>query len=835
MNRYLPILFLCSALFISAQQPLKPTSSEIYEDLKKLNFLGTALYIAAHPDDENTALISYLANDVKARTGYLSLTRGDGGQNLIGPEIRESLGVIRTQELLAARRTDGGEQLFTRANDFGYSKHPDETLEIWNKEAVLSDVVLAIRKFKPDIIINRFNHRPETFGSTHGHHSSSAVLSQMAFDLVGDESKFSSQLERVDVWQPRRLFFNTFWWFYGSKEKFDQADKSNMIELEIGTYYSSYGLSNNEISSLSRSMHKSQGFGSTGSRGKQSEYLEILKGDLPQDPKNLFDGINTTWSRVHGGEVIGEILEKVVTDFDFKYPVKSVKGLLKAYHLIENIEDNYWRIQKTKEIKELILACSGLYIEAVASEPSATPGSKAEVAIEVIDRGKVHMRLAQIELNPLGVVNREVQHLRMNEKLSLKLEGTIPMEMEYTSPYWLRKKGTVGMYNVENKNLIGVPETPRALMVKFTIAMGQWYMDFEKEVVYKRNDPVKGEVYQPFEIVPEATASMDDKVFIFASAAPKDVVVKVQAGISNLHGKVQLCHPNNWDVSPEYHDIKIAKKGGEVSVIFKVTPPAEESEGLISPIVKVNGEMYSNEMIKIVYDHIPTQSVLQPSESKVVRLNIKKKGEFIGYIQGAGDEIPASLTQLGYTVTELKEDEITYEKIKHFDAIVVGVRAYNTNDKVKFYQKELHEYVRKGGTMMVQYNTSRGLKVTNVAPLPLKLGRGRVADENAKVTILSKDHEVMQYPNQISEKDFDGWVQERGLYFPSEWSDDFTPLLSMHDTGEKELKGSLLVAKLGKGYFIYTGLSFFRELPAGVPGAYRLYTNLLSVGKNKQQ
>jgi LmbE family N-acetylglucosaminyl deacetylase len=834
MNRRLPFLFLFISFYLVAQQPQKPTSSEIYEGIQKLNFLGTALYIAAHPDDENTGLISYLANDVKARTGYLSLTRGDGGQNLIGPEIRELLGVIRTQELLAARSSDGGEQLFTRANDFGYSKHPDETLEIWNKEEVLGDVVLAIRKFKPDVIINRFNHKPETFGTTHGHHTASAVLSQVAFDLVGDATQYSEQLNSLEVWQPKRLFFNTFWWFYGSKEAFEKADKSNMLKLEIGTFYPSNGLSNGEVASLSRSMHKSQGFGSTGSRGTREEYLELIKGNLPSDPTNLFEGIDTSWSRVIGGEEIGALLEKVEIDFDFINPSASISELIKAYKLIHNLEDDYWRIQKTKEIKSLIAACAGLYLEVVSSESSATKGSKIKLTVEVINRSEFDIKLRSVKVSPLNISENPFKKLSKNEKMQFEMNGVIPKKIEGTSPYWLKDKGTLGMYQVNDKNLIGVPETPRALIAVFTLEFEGYSIIFEKDIVYKRNDPVKGEVYQPFEIIPEVTAAITDKVIIFSDDTSKEISVKVKSGKANIYGKVQLAYPKGWQVTPRLQTIKIDKKGGEKIVVFNVTPPKEQSQGLLTPMVAIGNQFYTDELVEIDYDHIPFQSVLMPSESKIVRLDIKKKGELIGYIQGAGDDIPASLRQVGYTVIELNEDEITSDKIKNFDAIILGIRALNTNNKTKYYQDILHRYVADGGTMMVQYNTNRGLKVDKVAPLKLKVGRGRVTDENSEVKIIAPEHELMQYPNTITEADFEGWVQERGLYFPSEWADDFTAILSMKDKDEKEeLKGSLLVAKYGEGYFIYTGLSFFRELPAGVPGAYRLYTNLLSVGKNK--
>ena len=359
MKKFISWLFLtffCVPI-IFGQAPKKPNSVAIFESIQKLNFLGTVLYIAAHPDDENTRLISYFANDVKARTAYLSITRGDGGQNLVGPEISELLGVIRTQELLAARRIDGGEQFFTRANDFGYSKHPDETLEIWNKEEVLKDVVAVIRKFKPDVIVNRFNHR--TPGTTHGHHTSSAVLSLEAYKLASDEN-YKTYLKNDEVWSSTRLFFNTSWWFYGSEENFEKADKTKLLTLDIGTYYANKGLSNSEIASLSRSRHQSQGFGSTGTRGSQIEYLEFLEGEFPEN-KMVFDGIDTSWNRVKGGAEIGAVLAKVEKEFNFRDPSASIDALLKSYELIQQLDNEHWKVIKSVEIKtllQLVLVCT---------------------------------------------------------------------------------------------------------------------------------------------------------------------------------------------------------------------------------------------------------------------------------------------------------------------------------------------------------------------------------------------------------------------------------------------------------------------------------------------
>ncbi|MCB0383024.1 MAG: PIG-L family deacetylase [Psychroserpens sp.] len=823
------ILLLFSTLFSFAQQPKKPTASEIYESIKKLNFLGSVLYVAAHPDDENTRLISYMSNEIKARTAYLSLTRGDGGQNLIGPEIRELLGVIRTQELLAARRTDGGEQIFTRANDFGYSKHPDETLAIWNKEEVLSDVVLAIRKFKPDVIINRFNHRNP--GTTHGHHTSSAMLSLEAFDLAGDSKAYPNQLTSVDSWQPKRLFFNTSWWFYGSEENFEKADKTNLLQIDTGVYFPSSGLSNTEIAALSRSQHKSQGFGSTGSRGTQIEYIELIKGELPANKDNLFEGIHTSWNRIEGGKAIGDILYAVQDDYDFKNPSASLPELVRAYKAIQELNDSHWKTIKTNEIKTIISACAGLYLEATSNTNQTAPGSTIDLNIEVINRSNSNVILTSI-VNPNGIQIDKNLRLANNTDYEFKEVLKIDTNQNVSTPYWLTKKGSLGMYAVTDESLIGKPETPSELNVTFNLNVENVNISYTKPIVYKTNDPVKGEVYKPFEIIPEASAKISERVIILDTDKQRDIEVIVKAGRNNLEGYVQIAHPNDWSIFPEKQKINIANRGQEQRLTFTIIPPKNQSEGLLTPMVHIGEQIYTRELIEIDYDHIPFQTVLLPSESKIVRLNIKKRGENIGYIEGAGDVVPESLRQIGYNVTLIKPEDISAETLNRFDAVVLGIRAYNTIEELKFKQELLLNYVDQGGNMIVQYNTNRRLQVDNIAPFELKLSRDRVTDEFAEVTFLASNHEVLNYPNKITSEDFKGWTQERGLYFPNEWAEEFTPILSMNDKDETPKSGSLLVAKYGKGYYIYTGLSFFREFPAGVSGAYRLFANMLSLGKN---
>ncbi|MDI1255804.1 MAG: PIG-L family deacetylase [Flavobacterium sp.] len=833
MQKLYAALLLILALFpleSHAQQPQKPNAAEIFSQIQKLNFLGSVLYIAAHPDDENTRLISYFSNEKKYRTGYLSLTRGDGGQNLIGPELRELLGTIRTQELLEARKIDGGEQFFSRANDFGYSKNPSETLEIWDKNQVLADVIWQIRKFQPDVIINRFDARSP--GTTHGHHTSSAMLSVESFDLTNDPKSFPEQLQFVNTWQPKREFFNTSYWFYGGKDKFDQADKSALYQIQTGVYYASIGKSNQEIAALSRSRHQSQGFGSTGSRGEDTEYLELIKGEAPKDKLNIFEGIDTSWNRINGGKPIGDLLAIVEKDFDFKNPSASIPNLVKAYSMLQSLDENHWKPIKSEEIRKIIASCAGLYMEAVAENQDATPGSSVKIKTEAINRSIISMQL--LAINVLPEVKQIPQNLVLKNNIPLNntIDIVLPSAQNYTNPYWLNEKGTVGMYRVDNQKNIGIPDVIRELKVVFTVEINGVPIPFERNLVYKYNDDVKGEVYQPFDVVPVVTSSITDKVYIFNNDKSKTITVKVKAGKENISGTIHLEIPQNWKIFPVSIPFSLTRKGEEKLVDFTITPSKDASEITIKSVVTVDGKIYDKDKIEINYTHISKQQVLKPAEAKAIKLNIKTGNEKIAYIMGVGDEVPKSLMQMGYVVDAVKPEEITAEKLSNYDVVMTGIRAYNVLQSLAFKQEILFDFVKEGKTMIVQYNTTDDLVTDKIAPFPLKISRDRVTEENAEIKFLDPNAAVLNKPNKITVKDFEGWKQEQGLYYPSEWDKAFTPILSAHDKGETPKNGALLVASYGKGHYIYTGLSFFRELPEGVAGAFRLMANLIAVSKN---
>ena len=819
--RAILLWFFAFSPFINAQAPHPPSSVQLYNDLQKLNFLGNALYIAAHPDDENTRLISYLSNAVHARTAYLSLTRGDGGQNL--------LGVLRTQELLAARSVDGGEQFFTRANDFGYSKHPDETLSIWEKDKVLSDVVRIIRQFRPDVIINRFDHR--TPGSTHGHHTSSAILSTEAFELAGDPNAYPEQLQELQPWRPSRLFFNTSWWFYGSQENFEKADKSRLLSMDVGVYYPERGLSNNEIASIASSQHLCQGFGRPTVRGSQSEYIELLKGEMPEG-QDLFEGIDTSWNRIEGGSGVGKLLIEVEQNFNFTRPSVHLPALLEAYRKLQDLKPSFWRTVKSQELSELIAGLMGLYMEASAESYYGIPGSDAQAELELTNRSDWPVRLTAVTINGAGIL-KEPLSLKANEANEIDFDFNIPRDHPGTSPYWLRQKGSLGMYAVSDPELIGKPETPAAFSLKIMLEINGTPIAFERPVIHRYAEPDKGELFRAFEILPPATVSFQEKVKIFSGAHPQQVQLTVKAMAPETNGSLSLSVPPGWNTEPKNQEFSAQEAGEERVFQFTLIPPDKSSEGYVEPKLTLDGKVYTKELITIAYDHIPTQSVLLPARLKVVRLNVEKAGQHVGYVMGAGDAIPENLEAIGYTVHLLQPSDLSKEQLRNMDALVVGIRAYNVLDELPFKQDILMEYVREGGTMIVQYNTSgRGnADFSANAPYPLRLSRDRVSDETARVSILQPNHPLLNFPNQIREEDFNNWVQERGLYFPDQWDTAYTPLLAMNDPGESVKKGSLLVAPYGEGYYIYTGLSFFRELPAGVPGAFKLFSNMLSIGK----
>ncbi|GAB3893276.1 hypothetical protein GCM10028825_33680 [Spirosoma agri] len=814
--------------------PIKPPApGEILSNLKKLNVLGSVLYIAAHPDDENTLMLAYLAKDRLVRTGYLSLTRGDGGQNLIGPEQGENIGVIRTQELLAARRVDGPDQFFSRAYDFGFSKSTDEAVRTWGQDKVLADVVWMIRKYQPDVIITRF---PPDARAGHGHHSASGFLAEQAFKISNDPTKFPEQLTYVKPWQAKRILWNMFIpGAFMSNKKPDEA--GNLIGIETGLYNPLLGKSYGEIASESRSQHKSQGFGVAANRSARIDYL-LLKGGDPVE-KDPLDGIDLTWKRVPNSAAVQGQVTKLIASFKPDQPDASVPALVQLYGALNKLDTTSIYVKaKRQEVETLIRQCLGLWFETNPTDFAATPGETIKIATNIVSRTDVPVTLVNVRYST-GKDTTLNLALKPNDVVLLPTLVTIPKTQKISQPYWLEKPIVKGVFQVDNQQLIGLPENPPALTASYTFEISGQRFTFSRPVVYKSTDPVDGEIYRPFIIQPDVTANMTERVYAFSDATPKTAELVLRAGRANVSGTVKINAPSGWTVEPASLPFSLAGKGSEQRVTFKIIPTAQAQNGKLQAVMNTGTPdgTFTTGLRIIAYKHIPTQTLFPPAEAKLVKLDVKVTAKNVGYIVGAGDEVPAALQQMGCRVTILGPAELS-QNLSGYDAIVVGIRAYNINDYLANYQATLMEYVKNGGTMVVQYVTpggsgfiQNGLKVSQMGPYPFKVVNERVTEEDAPMTFINPQHPLLNYPNKITEADFSGWIQERGIYFAQDWDKAYEPIFSSHDQNEAPKQGSLIYAKYGKGSFMYTGLVFFRELPAGVPGAYRLFANLISAGK----
>ncbi len=835
--------FLLYNFFIFSQSPQSWTSAEMYQAMRKLNVLGTVLYVAAHPDDENTRLIAYLSKDRLYRTGYLSLTRGDGGQNLIGNDQGIDLGLIRTQELLAARRIDGGEQFFTRAYDFGFSKTPQETFTKWDKEKILSDVVWVIRKFQPDVIITRF---PTTGEGGHGHHTASAILANEAFTAAADPSQFPEQLKYVQPWQVKRILWNSF--NFGNTN----LTSPDQFKFDVGGYNPLLGKSYGEIAAESRSQHKSQGFGVPAGRGEALEFFRTTNGTPPTN--DLMDGVDLTWKRVKGGEWVEKIVDSLSSSFDFLKPEKSVSGLVRLYRALSAMENGYWKTQKLKEVKELIAQCSGLFIDATSPEQYAVQTDSIRVNFSFNNRLGVEAALQKVTVDAYdSSFNRA---LDKNRNVNFSKTFYVPSAKPVSQPYWLANKMEEGYFNVYDQLQIGQPDADPGYVAQIELKILGESITFSRPVKYKLTDPVRGELYQPLYVIPGYSLKVVPELVVaqlnnkhadeFEAFYTRTITSYKRNNIIKFtDDRLLTAKPGNYPAPEEFSLNKEQRSINdtikwEFHPGFDINNPNKIKGG---PYVAPGEKKYIDwetknpalDLIKISYEHIPTIVYFKPAKVDIKDMGAKIYNKRIAYIPGAGDKIPEALEQMGYDVNMLTEKELSRNSLDKFDAIITGVRAYNTNEWLNKYYDKLMKYVNDGGNLIVQYNTSNNIGPVRakIAPYNLNITRTRITDENAAVTLLKPEHQVFNFPNKITEDDFKGWIQERSIYHGSDTSGKFEKLISMNDPGEKPDDGALMVAKYGKGYFTYTGLVFFRQLPAGVPGAYRLLANIIALNRKK--
>ncbi|MEY3562369.1 MAG: hypothetical protein RLZZ294_375 [Bacteroidota bacterium] len=761
LKHFTLVTFLSAMFFQSAQAQKSQqwSSGEILHAMKKLNVLGSVLYMAAHPDDENTRLIAYMARARQYRTGYMAMTRGDGGQNLIGNQQGFELGLIRTQELLAARRTDGGEQFFSRAFDFGFSKRTEEALSFWDKEKILSDAVWVIRNFRPDIIITRF---PEDSRAGHGHHSGSAVIAREAFIAAADPNKFPEQFKYgVTPWKVKRIMWNTFS-FFGTNTTSD-----NQMKIEVGDYMPLLGKSIGEISADSRSQHRSQGFGSAAARGTATEYFVHTLGEAAE--KDPMEGIDCSWNRVKGGSAINKLVDAMIATFDVNHPAASVNALMEIRKALSSIQDEYWRSLKITEVEKLIRMVMGFHMEAISDKQFIKQGDSLKVTLTINNRSDVQVNVSGVELNAKKWTPNF--SLKQNVNWSQPLLLTIAADHPVSQPYWLANSMNKGHFNVTDQRLIGMAENRPGFEASVSLGIGKEQMLVNVPVTFRNVDPAVGEFIHPVYVIPSKVSTVAKKPVLVNTASPSNKNIQ----------------DNPADDAPFMHSIS--------------------------------------------YEHIPTLIYFSKNEQMVVKVDLKTTGKKIGYIVGAGDKVPEAIQLMGYELIELGKEDIASDKLKSFDAVVLGVRAYNVHPWMDEKYDMLMEYVRNGGNMVVQYNTNSfagPLSKLKIGPKPFTVSRGRITEEDCEVKFIDSKDPVLNYPNKITVDDFKGWIQERGIYFADAFSADYRAVLSMHDQNEGDLNGSLIVRNEGKGRFIYTGLVFYRELPAGVPGAFRLFANLIS-------
>jgi LmbE family N-acetylglucosaminyl deacetylase len=851
-------------------------AAEIEQSLHKLNELGTVLHIAAHPDDERTAVLAYFARGRHMRTAYLSLTRGEGGQNLIGSEQGAQLGLIRTQELLAARQVDGAEQFFTRAIDFGFTRSADETLKKWGHDRILGDVVWIVRKYRPDVIILGFSGTPR---DGHGQHQTSAILGKEAFTVAADPTKFPEQLKYVQPWQAKRLVQAAGFGGAGVRGgpggaaqggrggrggRGAEAAPAPAAEpaappapepyAETGSFNPILGYSYEELAVISRSMHHSQGTGAMRRPGSSRSTFTVTGG--PAAKVDLFEGIDTTWNRLPGGAAVGAILAEADRAFEPAHPDRVIPFLVKARPLVAAIKDPLAKI-KLAELDEAIALCAGLWVEAQGRQAEVAPGSTLNLTVSAMNRSAAKVTLEAVKIE--GIWNQDIAvkqtALATNQNVDTQANLVVPATQAYSQKYWLVKPATADVYQVDDQQLIGLPDTPPASQVRVMLTVEGVPVELVRPVQQRYADRAQGERVRPVVVVPAVAVNLPVPVAVFPDAAPRKVQVSVQAKTPNAEGALRLDLPAGWKAAPAIMPFKIALSGEAREMTFEVTPPAGETTATLRAVAKVAGRDIGSGMHVIEYPHIPPQTLFPSSAIKLVRSNIKVTAKKVGYIMGAGDEMPDALRQLGIEVSLLSESDLAQGDLSRFDAIVAGVRSYNVRADIRANQPRLMKYVENGGTYVVQYQTGDSPDpnaqrnpqqgpppgfgppqntqpvTTNLGPYPFAVPGGnkyRVTVEEAPVTFPNADSALLQYPNHINPKDFDGWVQERGVYFAAQWDPKYQTVTESHDPGEDPLPGGQIWTRYGKGVYVFTAYSWFRQLPAGVPGAYRMFANLLS-------
>lgn len=812
--RSIVFLFLTVSIFIG--KSYAKDVADIYSDFQKFYTLKRVLYIAAHPDDENTRALAWFSLGENAETAYLSLTRGDGGQNLIGNELGKDLGVLRTQELLQARSYDGAKQFFTRAVDFGYSRSADESFEKWGKEEILSDVVLVIRQFKPDVIITRF---PPTKQAGHGHHTASAMLAIEGFSKAADPTYLPHQVEKYGAWKATSLYWNASNWWNKEIDSIAQNNPDYLIK-DIGGYNAYLGMSYNEIGTIARSQHKCQGFGAILERGSRLEYFKYLEGDKLKE--DFFEGNIRSWEKLVSTS-FHEKLKALMANFNFVQPHQNVDALLNIRKELVKLEPSPFKEEKMALCEQMIMDCMGLHVEVLGDDYAFVDGEKTALIYEVINRSPIEATLESVETEK-GKTKEVNEKLTQNALVQENIEQILHAQL--SKPYWLEKP-FADIYQVSNPENLGKAKSPSTFSRKVTIRIKEERFVIDVPVKHKWRDPSYGERQREVICTPSFSVNFDRDIAIIKPNQKKSIKLKVHAFQGSIQDVMHIAVPKGWEAHPNTIPIHLTNKHEEAWVEFELTAKEEGVNGIIQLTNNAGNALHN--LTEISYDHIPTQTVFSVSELSCIKLDAEIKTGKIAYIKGVEDAVPQAIEQLGFEVKVFEVSDVPNITLSNFQSVVLGIRIYNVHPELKNYDQKLFEYVKNGGNVIMQYNTkSRREEPEQFGPVPFELSRNRVTEEDAEVTFLMPEHPLLNTPNKMTQSDFENWVQERGLYFADNWDQAYVPLLSWHDKDEAPANGALIVTKYGKGQFVYTGVSFFRELPKGVVGAYKLFANLLS-------
>jgi LmbE family N-acetylglucosaminyl deacetylase len=865
--------------------------------LLRLRTTATVLQTTAHPDDEDAALLTWLARNQGAYTALLTLNRGEGGANLIGPELYDALGIMRTEELLAAGRYYGlDEQLFTRVADFGFSKRLDETLEHWGKDVALADVVRAIRKLRPDVIVSRFHGSPR---DGHGNHQAAGLLTREAFKLAADPNAFPEQIsnEFLRPWQAKKLYLSC------------RENEPYTLKIDTGVYDPLLGQSYRELASVGYGMHRSQSAGQARpTPGQSFSYLRLVESVAPkvENEKSIFDGLDTSIVGIAAGNpaaqetlrIAQDHVEMAIREFDARKPWMIVRHLVEAKRQLQTVFEPFFKesmkpgdkkypliihkaAREEMDLNEAVNKALGLEMEALVDPPEtarsdglaaslpresfhvATPGQRFTVTASIINRSEIPIETTSLDVYPyewLGGpgleptttfgasnqgVNNWVRRVGPNEITSRKFQIQVPDREEYTQPYWSRASELRD--HVYHVGVIGLLFLELPFTTPEPVGVAAYQIDGVKfrlvsPVMTAYIQPPFGEQRRLLNVVPAINISISPRVGVAPIAAGQtslNVSVSVSSNVKGAAaGKVKLKLPNDWSSTPPVQDFKFASAGEAGFFTFKVSAPRVEAgrDYQIQAVADYAGREFTEGYRVIAYRDLEPRHLYAPATMDLLGVDVKvAPGLSIGYVMGVGDEVPKALEQIGVKVTTLGENDLANGNLDDFDAILIGIRATAVRADLKAYSKRLLDYAERGGNLIYQYQTQE-FDAAPYGPYPYKLTARaeEVSEEDAKVTILDPSNPVFNWPNKITGADFDGWVEERGSKWMTTWDERYKPLLECHDREQSPQRGGLLYAQYGKGTFVYAAYAFYRQLPAGVQGGYRLFANIVSLKKQSK-